>query len=82
MFAFIAVSAMLISCSSDDDNENSPAFFNLAEGNLWVYKNYTVREDGTSSFSGRIDSIRVTGEEIIDGITYTGLTISSILQAT
>ena len=60
-----------MSCSDDDSapaTENEP-FFNLVVGNEWVYKRYHVSENGAEYYYG-IDTVRVTGQEVIGGETY------------
>jgi len=70
--AFVAISATLLSCSNDDDA--SKEFFNLNEGNLWVYKRYYSDSEGQNFvFRGQIDSVTITGQEVINGITYSVL---------
>lgn len=70
IFVFAAMMAVLISCSNDDNQNPDDEFFNLAEGNLWVYKHYNVNGYGIETFTGSIDSVRITGQEVIDGKTY------------
>lgn len=70
MLVLLAGMAMVCSCSNDDDNNQEGEFFNLEEGNMWVYKNYTNgMEEGQETFRG-MDTVRVVGHEMIDGQTY------------
>ena len=69
MLAFVAMSATLLSCSNDDDSPKE--FFNLKEGNLWVYKRYFSDSEGQNFvFRDQIDSVTVTGQEVINGLSY------------
>lgn len=65
--------SMLLSCSEDDEaTAVQEQFFNLEEGNLWVYKKYTTSGlDGNQLvYSNVIDTVRITGQEVIAGETY------------
>jgi hypothetical protein len=73
LVAILAISATLFSCSNDNDSNNEQ-FFNLKEGNLWVYKEYQSDYEGLNpAFTGTVDSVRVTGTEVIDAKTYSVL---------
>ena len=65
-------SAIFMSCSSDDDNADRDNFFNLKEGNVWVYKRFHFDSEGNpaQNMSGAIDTVRITGTHIIDGKKY------------
>ena len=69
MLVLLAGLAMVCSCNNDDDSNQEEEFFNLQEGNMWVYKNYTTNEEGQEAFHGT-DTVRVVGMEIVDGQTY------------
>lgn len=73
--AFMAIGAMLMSCSNDDDQKEE--FFNLAEGNFWVYKRYNASPENTVGvYANRIDTVRVEGNQLINGLNYYRLTHS------
>jgi hypothetical protein len=75
LVALVAVAGLFLSCS-DDDTKPTPEekpFFNLHEGNLWVYKRFIQNHDGVFVPSGRIDSVRITSQELIDGKSYSKL---------
>lgn len=73
--AFLATGAMLVSCSNDDNQKHE--FFNLAEGNFWVYKRYNASPENTVGvYANRIDTVRVEGSQLINGINYYRLTHS------
>lgn len=73
VLALFALTTVFVSCS-DDDSTPAPSetpFFNLAEGNEWVYKRYYQDiQTGEYNFSGRIDSVKVTGQTEIEGHNY------------
>jgi hypothetical protein len=71
-FAFLALSAMLVSCSDDDTQpvQQDEPFFNLTEGNYWIYKRYGVNDDISVETYMGIDSVRVSGQELIEGNSY------------
>ena len=65
---------MVISCSKDE-NENcdtpqggSSAEFPLSENSYWVYKHLQISGSDTTDLG--LDTLRIIGEEIIDGETY------------
>jgi hypothetical protein len=71
---FLLLTAVaLTSCSADSDSEDN-SFFNLNNGNLWVYKRYISNNDGAaySPIDG-IDSVRVMGDTLINNINYAKL---------
>ncbi|MGQ2985258.1 hypothetical protein [Flavobacterium sp.] len=71
LIALVAITALMASCADDDTNNNGDeGFFALTEGNLWVYKLYSVSAEGIETSSGQIDSVRITGQQIVDGDTY------------
>lgn len=74
MLVVLAGMAMVCSCSNDDDNNQEAEFFNLEEGNMWVYKRYNVNAEGVENTSGITDTVRVVGQEVVDGETYFKLT--------
>lgn len=74
--AFLAIGAILVSCSNDDDNQKEK-FFNLAEGNFWVYKQYFGRSfDDPGTFTGMTDTVRVVGQRYVNGKKYYEMTHS------
>lgn len=77
--AFLAIGAMLVSCSNDDNQKDE--FFNLAEGNFWVYKIYSVSpgyEDGF--FTNMIDTVKVVEQRVVNGEKYYRITHSNRLN--
>lgn len=75
--AFLAIGAMLMSCSNDDDNQKDE-FFNLAEGNVWVYKRYYGKSfDDPGTFTGLTDTVRVVGQRYVNGKKYYEITHSN-----
>lgn len=68
----IAAAALVVltSCSDEDHDVPNEPFFNLAEGNEWIYDRYYVDESSGYSYSDYRDSVRVEGQEIIDGLPY------------
>lgn len=74
IIAITLLSVMLFSCSDDDSDSptsTEESFFNLAEGNIWVYKRYRGIDATTpAEFTNTIDSVRVTGTAVIDGENY------------
>jgi len=71
LFALLAVTATFLSCHNDDDAPSQQqAFFNLAEGNLWVYKRYTINPNGEQLQNTPADTVKVIGQEVIDGLSY------------
>lgn len=74
LFALLAVAATFASCSDDDSPaQQEEPFFNLAEGNLWVYKRYYSDGSDPAEFVDRIDSVRVVGQQMINGESYFNL---------
>ncbi|MCH2194117.1 hypothetical protein [Kordia sp.] len=69
--AFIALSLSIISCSNDGNIIPEPEenFFALTVGNSWVYEHCRRENQVTAVYNsvGVIDSIKITGTEIIDG---------------
>ena len=75
----ICVTVLFFSCSNDDDNngcnnetaETEANFYALKLGNSWVYKNYTYDNIAQEyNYSGVIDSVKITGTQIINDNTY------------
>jgi hypothetical protein len=67
---FVAV--MFTSCSTNSDSEDT-SFFNLNEGNLWVYKRYASNDGINYSPTNSIDSVRITGDTLINSLSYAKL---------
>jgi len=65
----VALLPLALSCSNDD---STPApFFNLAEGNMWIYRRYNSDGQGQNPMpTNEIDTVRIVGQEVIDGISY------------
>jgi len=72
LFALLAITAIASSCGNDDNQTSqNQEFFNLAEGNLWVYRRYDVTNGLERVHPGNsIDSVTVSGQEIIEGQSY------------
>jgi hypothetical protein len=75
----ICATALFFSCSNDDDNSGcnegttqaEANFYALKLGNSWTYKNYTYNNNTQEyEYSGVIDSVKITGTEIINDNTY------------
>jgi hypothetical protein len=66
MFPLLA----LVSCSDDDSSIQNEPFFNLSEGNEWIYNRYIIQESSNTMHFEYRDSARVEGQEIIDGKSY------------
>ncbi len=64
--------SLLISCSNDLDDVSleSNSFFNINQGNKWVYKKYESSGFGPATYSNIIDSVEVIGDEFIVGLNY------------
>jgi hypothetical protein len=71
----LALAFFVMSCSNDDNNTNNK-FFNLKVGSQWVYKRYDVNNEGTESYRGEIDTVKVVGVESINGKDFYRLTHS------
>ncbi len=70
LLLFLAAMPLVVSCNNDDDAPDAP-FFNLAEGNMWVYRRYRSDSQGQNPApTSQIDTVRVVGQEIIDGLSY------------
>ena len=65
----LLIAVTLTSCSTDSNSDNN-SFFNLHEGNLWVYKRYTSYDNVNYTATTYIDSVRVTGDTLINNLTY------------
>lgn len=72
IICFLLTSLLLTSCSSENDSDPNN-FFNLNEGNLWVYKNYYSNDNLNYTYTNQIDSVRVTGDTLISGISFSKL---------
>lgn len=73
VFAFAALSAVLFSCSNNDDNNNAEseaAFFDYKVGDVWAYKRYSKNEGGEFVLSSLIDTVKIIGLETYNGHTY------------
>lgn len=67
---FLLLTAMiLVSCSNDSDSPDN-SFFNLNEGNLWVYKRYASNNGTNYTATAIIDSVRITGDTLINHLRY------------
>jgi len=71
----LCISALLFSCSSDDDNQilkiQEDNFYALKVGNSWVYKNYRYN-NATDDYvdSGVIDNVSIISTQVINGEKY------------
>jgi len=75
IFLYLCISALIFSCSSNDDSQtsNQPEtnFYALKVGNSWVYKNYRFNnQTETYDDIGVIDSVSIVGTEALNGNTY------------
>jgi hypothetical protein len=68
----LLVTSLFWSCSNDDETQQDD-FFNLNTGNVWVYKRYHNNNNTNYIFSNRIDSVKVVGDTLISGLTYSKL---------
>ena len=68
----LLVTSLFWSCSNDDETQQDN-FFNLNTGNVWVYKRYHTNDNTNYIFSNRIDSVKVVGDTLISGLTYSKL---------
>lgn len=68
IICFLLTSLLLTSCSSDSDAD--PEFFNLQNGNLWVYRMYQSNDGVDFTATSSIDTVRVIGDSIISGLNY------------
>ncbi len=75
----ICTAVLFFSCSNDDNSSgindvNAQAeanFYALKVGNSWNYKNYTYNNNTQEyDYSGVIDSVKITGIQIINDNTY------------
>jgi len=70
LFLLFAATAALVSCDDTEPMENSP-FFQLNEGNMWVYKRYASDSQGENvHYTGQNDTVRTAGQVVIEGVTY------------
>jgi hypothetical protein len=65
--SLFSLSMVFISCSN---NDNNTPFFNLSNGNIWVYKRYYSNNNVDFTASSLIDSVRVIGDTLIQGQNY------------
>lgn len=71
LLLFLAALPLTVSCSNDNDNDPQTPFFNLHEGNMWVYRRYLSDGQGQNPTPTNIvDTVRVVGQEVIDGQSY------------
>lgn len=70
--ALCLLSALLLfSCKKDENPENiSTVYFPLQKGNYWIYESVQVNRDGSEKPLDGLDSLSVTGDSIINGISY------------
>lgn len=75
----IGITTLFFSCSNDDDNSSSNNgitqsevnFYGLKLGNSWTYKNYIYNNNTQEyDYSGVVDSVKVTGTQVINDNTY------------
>ena len=72
IFFLLLTLVSLTSCSTDSNSEEN-SFFNLKNGNLWVYKRYVSSNNVNYTNSNIIDSVRVVGDTLIDNVSYSKL---------
>lgn len=62
----------LFSCKQEDDllPTEDIDFYALTVGNTWIYDNYSIDIDGTTTQLTRKDTMSITAETIINGETY------------
>lgn len=71
-FYLTVLSLFLVSCSNETDSPQN-SFFNLNDGNLWVYKRYYSNDNINYNYNNEIDSVRVNGDTLINNIVYSKL---------
>jgi hypothetical protein len=71
-FLFL-IAIVVVSCTGSDSETPSDNFFRLETGNLWVYKRFHSSDNITYTATTRIDSVTITGDTIIGGLTYAKL---------
>src|SRR5690606_9122482 len=59
-----------ISCSNDAEFSEEISFFNLENGNLWVYQRFNSFDNVNFEATTRIDSVRIVGDTMIAGLNY------------
>jgi len=69
LLALLAVSATLLSCSDDNYNADDD-FYGLRSGKVLVYKKYTVDENGVETYTNKIDTVTIDGQQDINGLSY------------
>ncbi|MBK8567288.1 MAG: hypothetical protein IPN76_29185 [Saprospiraceae bacterium] len=75
-YLFLAYTIMLaFSCKDkDDDATTAPIsateYFPLSPGNYWIYNWVKIDTMGNETPYIRIDTVTVTGEEVVNGFTY------------
>lgn len=66
--------AMLVFSCKDDDATTNPTlatdYFPLTKGSYWIYDWYTIDSLGNEASIGRTDTLKVTGDTILNGIEY------------
>ena len=66
--------AMLVFSCKDDDTTTGPIpatdYFPLTTGSYWVYDWYTIDTDGVETLYGRTDTVKVTGDTMLNGFEY------------
>ncbi|WP_116787102.1 hypothetical protein [Flavobacterium psychrotrophum] len=70
--AFAALSAVLFSCSNNDDSNAAPdeePFFSFKVGDVWAYRNYNQNHGGTF-VPTTTDTVKIIGTLIFNGKTY------------
>lgn len=76
IFIAIILSLSLISCSESDtpvivNSTQTNSFFNIENGNKWVYKRYNYNNsNGSYIQTNTIDSVFVVGDTVINSINY------------
>lgn len=70
-YLLLALSIMLFSCSSDENEIPEKNFYALSVGNNWIYK-YYIKDyaDEFSVFAHKTDSVKIVGTEIFNNKTY------------
>lgn len=67
---FLLLAAVALTSCSTDSNSEDNNFFNLRQGNLWVYKRYVSNDNMSYTPTTRIDSVRITGDTLINSNHY------------
>lgn len=77
-FLFLAFTVFAFACKDkDDDTTSNPLpiaatdYFPLTQGSYWIYQWYKIDSQGNAEiWASYLDSIYVSGDSIINGITY------------